>query len=142
MQGDPASMQRAPRYADAPREVLAHLRERAALCIKAGVARERLLVDPGIGFGKRLTDNLALLHALPELRSLGLPILVGVSRKSFLAALGGPEQPAERVADTVAAVAAAALLGADVHRVHDVDAARAALRVADALAAAGGGAEA
>jgi len=133
MRGEPATMQEDPRYEDPLREVLACLREQAALCITSGVAPERILVDPGIGFGKRLEDNLALLRGLPELRSLGLPLVVGVSRKSFLRALGGPAEAADRDPDTLAAVTAAALLGADVHRVHDVAGARTALRVAAGL---------
>lgn len=137
MRGRPRDMQQAPRYADVVREVLAFLRERAARCAEAGVALSRITVDPGIGFGKRLEDNLALVRAIPELRGLGLPVLLGVSRKSFLGRITGSERPAQRLGETAAAVASCALLGADVLRVHDVELMAPAVRVARAL----GGAE-
>ena len=133
MRGRPRDMQRDPRYGDPVREVLAELRERVAACLDAGVALAGIHVDPGIGFGKRLEHNLALLRRLRELRSLGLPILIGVSRKSFLGELTGRSDPSDRLAATTAAVACAVLQGAEVVRVHDVAAARDAARVAEAL---------
>ncbi len=134
MLGEPRTMQIAPDYEDPVAEVLAHLRERAAVCITAGIAPEQLIVDPGIGFGKRLTDNLALLRGTGELRSLGLPVLVGASRKAFLAACGAPQEPSRRDGATVAAQTCADLWGADLHRVHDVAALRGALGLARAFA--------
>jgi len=134
MRGTPSDMQSAPAYRDCVREVVAYLRERVAEALKASIPVSRILLDPGIGFGKRLEDNLALLRALPELRSLGLPLVLGVSRKSFLGLLGGEDRPHERTFETTAAVAIGALLGADVHRVHDVAGARRALAVAQAVA--------
>ena len=133
MQNTPRDMQDAPSYRSVVREVLAHLRERASACLKAGIEPHRIHVDPGIGFGKRLKDNLDLIRAIPELRSLGLPIVLGVSRKSFLGRLSGEERAHERLPETVAATAIGAFLGADLHRVHDVAEARAALDVAFAL---------
>ncbi len=133
MRGTPRDMQDAPRYNDVVREVLAHLRERAAAAWKAGIDPSRIAVDPGLGFGKRLQDNLDLIRALPELRSLGLPLVLGVSRKSFLGALSGEECAGRRGAETCAALALGAFLGAEIHRVHDVAQARAALAIAGAL---------
>jgi dihydropteroate synthase len=101
--------------------------------LKAGVAPPRITIDPGIGFGKRLEDNSALIRAIPELRSLGLTVLLGVSRKSFLGMITGTERPADRTGETAAAVATCALLGADVLRVHDVSLLVPAVRVARAL---------
>jgi dihydropteroate synthase len=89
MQGEPRTMQQAPAYADVVREVREFLRERAALCRRAGLAGERLAVDPGFGFGKNLEHNLALLRRLSEIVCDGLPVLVGLSRKSMLGRLTG-----------------------------------------------------
>ncbi len=133
MQGNPRDMQRAPRYDDVVREVVAFLRERVASCLKAGIAPHRIALDPGIGFGKSLEDNLELIRSLPELRSLGMPIVLGVSRKSFLGALSGQERAQARLVETLSATALGAALGADVHRVHDPEEARSALAVAQGL---------
>ncbi|MEQ1894415.1 MAG: dihydropteroate synthase, partial [Planctomycetota bacterium] len=133
MRGTPRDMQREPHYDDVVREVTAHLRARAAAAWQAGVALERIALDPGLGFGKDLNHNLALLRALPELTSLGFPLVVGLSRKRFLGALTGEERPERREHATTAGVALAHARGAAWHRVHDVCAARAALAVAAAL---------
>jgi dihydropteroate synthase len=135
MQGTPHDMQRAPYYQDVVRQVVAHLRARAHAAWQAGVDPARIALDPGLGFGKTLEHNLALVRALPELRSLGFPLCLGASRKSFLGRLSGEERPAARAAETLAAVALGAFLGAEIHRVHEVAPARAALSVAHALAA-------
>jgi len=129
MQNTPPDMQDAPTYEDVVLEVTEHLRRRVAASLKAGLQAPRIAVDPGIGFGKRLKDNLELIRSLGELRSLGLPIVVGVSRKSFLGRISGRENPRARDIETLAAVCAAHALGADVHRVHDVAATRRALSV-------------
>jgi dihydropteroate synthase len=134
MQGEPRTMQQAPHYDDVVREVLAHLRARAAAAWRAGIPAPRITIDPGIGFGKRLNDNLQLVRAIPELRSLGLPVLLGVSRKSFLGRLTGADSARDRLPETAAAVAVGTLHGADVLRVHDVDEMRRVVRVARALA--------
>ncbi|MBJ6762719.1 dihydropteroate synthase [Myxococcaceae bacterium JPH2] len=139
-QGAPATMQQAPRYDDVVDEVLAYLEAGVAQAQAAGVPRERILVDPGIGFGKTAGHNLLLLRRMGELRVLGLPLLVGTSRKRFLGTLTGDKPPSERLAATLGSVAAlAALGGADFVRVHDVAEARDALAVADALRGAADG---
>jgi dihydropteroate synthase len=133
MRGTPATMQDAPRYEDVVGEVVAFLRGAAGRAREAGIDEEAILVDPGIGFGKTLAHNVALLARLDEFRSLGLPLLVGPSRKRFLGDL--TDRPvAERDVGTAAAAAAAALAGAALVRVHDAAGAEDALRVANALA--------
>jgi len=132
MRGMPRSMQDQVHYDDAVDEVLSFLEARCAACLAAGIAEHRILIDPGIGFGKRLEDNLALIAAIPRLRGLGFPVLMGVSRKSFLGALTGAEAD-DREMETAAAIAACVLAGADVLRVHDVPAQARVIRVASAL---------
>jgi dihydropteroate synthase len=132
MAGEPATMQASPRYGDVVGEVEAFLLGRAAAALAAGVARDRILLDPGIGFGKTAGHNVALLDALPRLAGHGYPVLVGVSRKSFLGSITGREVGA-RDAATAAAVALCAARGAAVVRVHDVAGAIDAVRVAAAL---------
>lgn len=136
MQGEPGTMQADPRYAEVVAEVRQFLARRVAACEAAGIPRERLVLDPGIGFGKRLEHNLALLAQLGALRVAGLPILVGVSRKSMLGALLG-RGVTDRLAGSLAAATAAVLAGANVVRTHDVAATRDAVQVAAALGQAG-----
>jgi dihydropteroate synthase len=136
MQGEPRTMQADPRYGDVVAEVGAFLRERAAACVASDIANNRLLIDPGIGFGKRLEHNLALLAGLPALTRLGWPVMVGVSRKSMFGALLGRAVD-ERVAGGVAAATAAVLAGASIVRTHDVAATVDAVKVAVALREAG-----
>jgi len=119
MKGDPQTMQAAPSYDDAVGEVCAFLDERLRTAVAAGIAEERILLDPGIGFGKRLEDNLALLGGLDRLLALGRPVVIGVSRKRMLGALLGREI-GERLAGSLAAGLAALARGASVLRVHDV----------------------
>lgn len=133
-QGNPGSMQQDPRYRDVVAEVGAYLQRRVELCLAAGIRRERLLVDPGFGFGKTLEHNLDLLRALPELEGqAGVPLLVGMSRKTMLGAITGEQIPAERLGASVAVALEAARRGAAVIRVHDVKATRQALQVLVAL---------
>jgi dihydropteroate synthase len=120
------------------REVAAFLRERAAFAMKAGVKREAICLDPGIGFGKTLEHNLALLRGLPAIKALGFPVLVGVSRKGFLGQLAQAPEPQDRLAAGLAASAWAIQGGASVLRAHDVAPTVQAARVADALAGKGG----
>ena len=134
--GNPDTMQADPRYDDVTRDVTEALRERVAACLQAGIAPEALMLDPGIGFGKTLEHNLALLAHLGELRSLGAPLLLGVSRKSFLGRLVGREEPRQREWATAAAVAACVTAGSEVVRVHDVAAMTDVVRVAHSLAVA------
>jgi dihydropteroate synthase len=130
--GSPATMQEAPSYGDLFDELLAELTGRIESAEGAGIEPERILVDPGIGFGKRLSDNLALHRHLDRLRILGRPILFGPSRKSFIGSLTGAP-PLERAFGTAAAVAAAVLRGAHVVRVHDVKGMREVVEVAYAI---------
>jgi len=132
MRGTPASMQQNVHYDDVVDEVIAYLEARVAACTKAGIDEQRILLDPGIGFGKRLADNLVLIAAIPRLRALGFPVLMGVSRKSFLGELTGTAVD-ERELETAAAVTACILNGADVLRVHDVAAQARAIKVAAAI---------
>jgi dihydropteroate synthase len=132
MQGAPHSMQQRPRYDDVLAEVGAMLRERITGCEQAGIARARLCVDPGFGFGKTMTHNLALLRRLGELQSLGLPLLVGLSRKSMLQQLTGREV-AGRLAGSIALATIALMHGARIVRAHDVAATVDAVRVTTAL---------
>jgi dihydropteroate synthase len=126
-------MAHAPRFADVVAEVGAELAASVAAARAAGVAEAGLAVDPGLGFGKDLAENLRLLASLPLLRErLGLPLLVGPSRKSFLGQLGG-RPAAERDPETWAACAVAAFLGADAVRVHDPAGAARAVAVGRAL---------
>jgi dihydropteroate synthase len=133
MLGDPGTMQNAPRYDDVVREVAGYLLAQAAVLEAAGVARERIAIDPGIGFGKTLEHNVALLRALPELAQLGYPVVVGASRKRFIGELTGIDEPSLRVAGSIAAACFAATHGGSVIRVHDVSATVQALAVAQAL---------
>jgi dihydropteroate synthase len=133
MQGEPETMQRDPSYGDVVAEVAGFLRRRLEVAISAGIDRDRLCVDPGIGFGKNLQHNLSLLRSLPTFRGLGVPLLVGPSRKGFLGELTGVEDPRERVGGTAAAVAWCAARGADLVRVHDVKEIVSVVRVIDAI---------
>lgn len=128
MQGDPSTMQVNPSYRDVVREVRDYLAGRVAAAETAGIARERIVVDPGFGFGKTLEHNLVLLRALAEFRSLGVALMVGLSRKAMLGRLTGRE-PLERIHASVAAALLAVQNGAQIVRVHDVAATRDALTV-------------
>jgi dihydropteroate synthase len=119
MQGQPRTMQLEPHYDDVVAEVKAFLLERAAACEAAGIARDRLVIDPGIGFGKRLQHNLALLAHVKALAEPGLPVLVGVSRKSMFQELLG-RRVNQRLAGGLAIATTATLAGAAILRVHDV----------------------
>jgi dihydropteroate synthase len=120
MQGQPSDMQEAPVYQNAPREVRDYLAARIETCLAAGIARQRICVDPGIGFGKTLEHNLQLLAALPDLQRLGVPVLLGVSRKSFIGALSRQEPPEQRLGGSLAAALAGLESGVKILRVHDV----------------------
>jgi dihydropteroate synthase len=133
MLGSPRTMQEAPAYADVVAEVKSFLAARIEAALAAGVAEERIWVDPGIGFGKRNPDdNLELLRRLGELRDLGRPIVVGTSRKSFIGAVDG-SPIGDRLGGTIASSLLAAAAGAEVLRVHDVGEMAQALRVAAAI---------
>ena len=119
MRGEPGSMQRDPQYADVVVEVRDFLASRVAACEACGIGRERLLLDPGFGFGKTVAHNLLLLRGLPQLAGLGLPLLVGLSRKSMIGKLLGRE-PGERLPAGLALAVMAVERGAAVVRTHDV----------------------
>lgn len=133
MRGSVRDMQDDPRYDDVPGEILAFLEERVRAAERAGIGRERIVVDPGLGFGKRVSDNLRILRDLGRLAALGVPIMVGASRKSFLGKVTG-RSVAEREAGTCAANVYALLGGATYLRVHDAAAARDCVRVVRAIA--------
>ena len=126
-------MQHAPRYGDVVREVRDFLAARAEHAIGAGVGIENIILDPGIGFGKTLEHNLALLKNLHEIVTLGFPVLVGASRKAFIGRITGAETAQDRVFGTVATTVLAYERGAAYFRVHDVRANREALAVARAI---------
>ena len=119
MQGDPRTMQTAPQYDDVVVDIMDYLTQRIAACEAGGIARERLLLDPGFGFGKTLQHNLTLLRRLVEFQGLGLPLLVGISRKSMVGKVTGRAVD-ERVSASVAAALMAVERGAQIVRVHDV----------------------
>jgi dihydropteroate synthase len=133
MLGEPKTMQDDPRYDDVVAEVHEYLRERIEAAVFAGIPEERICVDPGIGFGKNVEHNLALLRAVSGLRTLGAAVLVGASRKRFIGTLSGTDDPAERLEGSLAAAVLAVAFGADVVRVHDVRETVRAVRVADAI---------
>ena len=136
MLGEPRTMQRDPRYEDVVGDVKAFLEERTAFAVQAGIALERILLDPGIGFGKTVEHNLELLRRLDELVELGRPVVIGTSRKSFLGRLTGRDDPDDRVAATIATNVLAYERGARVFRVHDVAPVRDALTVTAATVSA------
>jgi len=132
MQATPQTMQAEPRYTDVLREVQDFLAFQVRFAIEAGVDRENIIIDPGIGFGKTLEHNLTLLRGLPTLASMGQPLLVGASRKTFIGKILRLE-PDERLEGSLAAAIAAVFGGAHIIRVHDVNETRKAIRVADAI---------
>ncbi len=132
MQGEPGSMQDNPSYDDVVAEVETFLLQRAQAAMDAGIARDKIILDPGFGFGKTLDQNLELFRALPRLRSHGFPLLVGISRKSMIGAITGRDVD-QRLAGSLAFAVLAAQRGADVIRVHDVAETRDALAIVRAV---------
>jgi dihydropteroate synthase len=132
MRGTPKTMQEEAAYADVVAEVLRELGASVTAAISAGVSPKRIIVDPGIGFAKRTQDNLRLIRGLAAFRSLGMPILVGLSRKRFIGDVTGMPV-GERLAGTIAANTLAVLRGADIVRVHDVAEAVAMVRIIGAV---------
>lgn len=132
MQGQPDTMQNAPVYGDVVGEILAYLRERVSACVAEGLPRERLLLDPGFGFGKTLEHNLVLLDHLDQLQQLGLPLLVGLSRKRMLGTITGKPEKEREVAGVVAATIAM-MNGAKIIRTHDVAATVDAVKICSAV---------
>jgi dihydropteroate synthase len=132
MLGEPRTMQDDPRYDDVVDDVKSFLEERLQLAVREGVREERVLLDPGIGFGKRDAHNLELIRRLDEIVAIGRPVVIGTSRKGFLGRAGGARSGSDRLAATLATNVLALERGASVFRVHDVAAAREALNVATA----------
>ena len=120
MQGTPETMQAEPHYEDVVEEVLEFLLERAKRAEGFGISKERIFIDPGIGFGKTLEHNLELLRNIDRFVSSGYRVLVGTSRKSFIGEITGKENPVERMFGTAATVALCAAAGVSIVRVHDV----------------------
>ncbi len=137
MQGEPRTMQQAPVYGDVVAEIKGFLAERIEACVQARIPRERLVIDPGFGFGKTLEHNLLLLRRLHEQTELGLPVLVGLSRKSMIGRLLDDAPADQRLWGSLAAATLASWLGAAIVRVHDVRATVEALRVCNAVRGAG-----
>ncbi len=137
MKGSAASMRNSPRYNDVVAEVKGFLKSRIGMCENEGIAGGRIIIDPGIGFGKTAAHNIEIIRNIGTLRSLGKRVLIGASRKSFIGAIGGREGkplPAEeRLEGSLALACYCAIFGADLLRVHDVKETAAALRVIDAL---------
>ena len=133
MRGEPRTMQQDVHYDDVVAEVAAFLRERRALAGAAGIADEQIVLDPGIGFGKTVSQNLELIDRLAEIKALGYPVLVGPSRKSFIGyTLDLP--PNQRLEGTAASVAVSVVRGADIVRVHDVEVMARVAKMTDAIA--------
>ena len=133
IRGTPQTMQQLTDYADLISDVYEFLKQRVAAAIDQGIQPSLIAIDPGIGFAKTYSQNLDLLRRLPEFRSLGCPILVGPSRKSFIGQILNQPNPQERVWGTAAACCAAIAGGADMIRIHDVQELRDTCRVADAI---------
>lgn len=120
MKGTPETMQRAPRYKDLIKEISGYFKESIKIAVKAGINKEDIIIDPGIGFGKTVEHNLEILRRLKVFKSLGHPICIGTSRKSFIGKILGSDDPDDRLAGTIATCAVAIMNGADILRVHDV----------------------
>ena len=131
--GEPRNIPRSPSYDDVVADVILFLQRQSQAAMDAGVPREDVVVDPGIGFGKTSQHNLELIRRLPELRALGFPVLIGPSRKRFLGKITGVDDPADRRDATAAAVALSVAGGADIVRVHDVREMVHVVKVADAV---------
>ena len=134
-QGEPATMQQEPTYADALLDVFDGLEARIDACVRAGLPRELLIADPGIGFGKTTQHNLEVMAGLAIYHGLGVPLLLGASRKSFIGALTGAIDPIQRMPGSVAAALSGAMQGAQLLRVHDVAETRQALTIWQAATA-------
>lgn len=137
MRGEPRTMQQDPRYDDVVDDVKAFLAERLQFAVREGIGEERVLLDPGIGFGKTIDHNLQLLARLDEIVALGRPVAIGTSRKAFLGRIGGEPEGSRRLAGTIASNVLALERGASVFRVHEVAPVREALLVAAATLGAG-----
>lgn len=136
MQGEPQTMQHNPTYDDVVADVLTHLKEQVSACVRSGIAEDRIAIDPGIGFGKTVDHNLSLLKHLDQFVASGHPVVLGVSRKSFIAKLSRGEEPKERMSGSVAAALAGLAAGVQIYRIHDVDETRQAFAIWQSIRAA------
>jgi dihydropteroate synthase len=134
MQGNPQTMQNEIHYTDVVRDVSDYLAQRIDVCMRAGIDKARLIIDPGIGFGKTVEHNIQLLKNLAVFAKLGVPVLVGASRKSFIAGVAPPCTAEQRLGGSIAAALLAARSGAAILRVHDVFETRQALCIERAIA--------
>ncbi len=133
MQGQPRSMQKGPVYTDVVADISDFFKQRVALCVAGGISKDRLILDPGFGFGKTLEHNLELLRRLSEFKQIGLPLLVGISRKSMIGTILDDAMVDERLYGSLAAAVLALEKGAAIIRVHDVKPTVDALKVVDAV---------
>jgi len=133
IKGEPRTMQENPHYDNLMSEIAKYLRNRVSKALGCGIPRNRIIIDPGIGFGKKFEHNLTIINRLRQLRSLGYPMLIGVSRKAFIGAVTGRASPSERLAGTLGACAAAVAGGASILRVHDPNEVRDAVLVSKAV---------
>ncbi len=130
MLGTPKTMQQSPSYRDCVHEIMQFFSERLHFCLNYGVSKERIIIDPGIGFGKRLVDNLVIFKHLGQFKTFGCPIMVGASRKSFIKTITGSDAlPEDRIGGSLAAAIVGIQNGADIIRVHDVAETSEALKV-------------
>jgi len=131
MKGRPKDMQADPKYIDAVKDITRSLKRSIALAKRAGIKDDKIIIDPGIGFGKTVEHNLEILRALRHFKKLGYPLCVGASRKSFIGKILGSEDPEDRLAGSLATAVVAAINGANIIRVHDVGLTRQALKIVD-----------
>jgi len=121
MKGTPADMQDDPFYHDVISEVIDYLNGRIDVAVSRGIKREKIIIDPGIGFGKRVEDNITIIRNLKKFNAINLPLLIGLSKKSFLGAISSIEDPFQREAETITANLIAVMNGASIIRVHNVE---------------------
>ena len=133
MKEGPKDMQADPKYADAVKDIAESLKGSIALARRAGIEDDKIIIDPGIGFGKTVEHNLEILRSLRRFKKLGYPLCVGTSRKSFIGNILGSEDPEDRLAGSLATAVAAAMNGANIIRAHDVGLTRQALRMVDSI---------
>ena len=133
IKGSPKNMQKNPYYSDVVNEIMQFFKKQIDFAIDSGISEKNIIIDPGIGFGKTLEHNLIILARLEKFKELGFPILIGVSRKSFIGNICGIANPEERLYGTLGAVSVSTLLGVDIIRVHDVKPAIDAIKVSSAI---------
>ncbi|MCK4890955.1 MAG: dihydropteroate synthase [Candidatus Aminicenantes bacterium] len=121
IKGTPSDMQKDPFYLDVVGEIMEYFNERIGFAVSKGIKKEKMIIDPGIGFGKRFEDNIAIIKNLRKFKSLNLPVMVGLSKKTFLGVISGIEDPFEREVETITADLVSAMNGASILRVHNVE---------------------